>query len=161
MRVSAMPIHTAHLAERLLRRYCDRICPPTARHAVQLDFELEADRVTLYERRLFCGVPGATRRVPFAQMRYRAALAAWTLHHLDRDGQWRRDRRMQPHPSLVVLLRAIDADTHNVYWPHVNGASLRWCDPRGRCVDCETRYCSILGLAVPVAPRPIAWAASE
>ncbi len=153
--VNEIPPHTAHLAERLLRRYCDRICPPTARHIVQLDFDLAPDRVTLFEMRLFCGVPGATRRVPFAQMRYRTTPPAWTLHYHQADGHWRRYRHLPPAASLVSLLRAVDADAHNLFWPHINGASLRWCDPRGRCSECDERYCTILGLSLPIAVRAV------
>ncbi len=136
-----------HLAERLLGSYCARICPPTARHAAQLAYELEGDRVTMFELRLFCGVPGATRRVPFAQLRFRAARNEWHLFYADAGLRWRRYRLLPASTSLVALLREIDADPARLFWPHVNGYSLRWCSTRGRCDECDLRYCAVLGLA--------------
>jgi hypothetical protein len=138
------------LAERLLARYCARICPPTARHAAQLGYVLEPDRITLFEIRLFCGVPGATRRVPFAQLRYRAARNEWQLLYADARMRWRRYRLLAASTSLIELLREIDADPSRLFWPHINGFSLRWCSSRGRCNDCDLRYCAVLGLAHPM-----------
>ena len=33
--------------------------------------------------------------------------------------------------------------------PRLNGRSLRWCSPRGRCDDCDLRYGQVLGVAEP------------
>jgi hypothetical protein len=139
------------MAARLLQRYCERICPPSARNAVRIDFALERDRITLYELRWFCGVPGAARRVPLAQMRYNAARGGWRLLYADATERWRSYRALPASSSLVELLREIDVDPAGVFWPHVNGSSLRWCSSRGRCVDCDERYCAVLGL-VQAAP---------
>jgi hypothetical protein len=74
-----IPLHTARLVERVLGSYCERICPPSARHAVQLDWCIAADTVTLLEVRLFCGVPGAHRqRCRSSQWKRRQApFGAW------------------------------------------------------------------------------------
>jgi Protein of unknown function (DUF3024) len=144
---NAIPQHTVRLAERLLGSYCARICPPTARHAAQLGYELEVDRITLFELRLFCGVPGATRRVPLAQLRFRAARNEWQLLYADAALRWRRYRLLPTSTSVVALLREIDSDPARLFWPHINGFSLRWCSSRGRCSECDLRYCAVLGLA--------------
>lgn len=101
----------------------------------------------MFELRLFCGVPGATRRMPFAQLRFRAARNDWQLFYADSALRWRQYRLLPASTSLVVLLREIDTDPAGLFWPHVNGYSLRWCSTRGRCNDCDLRYCAVLGLA--------------
>lgn len=150
---TVIPQHTAHLAKRLLQRYCARICPPTARHTVQLDYEIESDRATLFEVRLFCGVPGATRRLPFAQMRYQPRGGEWDLYYADTSARWRRYRPLPGGQSMIALLREIDADPASLFWPHINGSSLRWCSSRGRCSECDERYCAVLGLAQPAPAK--------
>jgi hypothetical protein len=144
--MNRIPQHTARLAERLLRRYCERICPPAARHAVQLDFLQEHDRVTLFEVRAFCGVPGARRNLPVAQFRYRAASCDWRMAYADEAGRWRPYKLPTNARNLVDLLREVDADTQGLLWGRVDGRSLRWCSSRGRCGECDARYCEILGL---------------
>lgn len=141
----SIPLHTTRLVERTLGRYCQRICPPTARNAVQLGFRIDADRVTLYEIRLLCGVPGTHRHVSVAQLRYSARSGEWRLFHADQPWGWKRHAAQAPSRSFIELLRAIDADEAGLFWGRVNGKSLRWCSPRGRCEGCEQRYCAMLG----------------
>jgi hypothetical protein len=140
-----IPLHTARLVERVLGSYCERICPPTARHAVQLDWRIAADTVTLLEVRLFCGVPGAHRHVPIAQFRYHAPSGAWRLFHCDEQQRWRRTPGRPATRHFIELLRAVDGDAAGLFWGRIDGKSLRWCSPRGRCPGCEQQYCRILG----------------
>jgi hypothetical protein len=154
--VNEIPLHTHWLIERLLSGYCSRICPPQARNTVLLGFALEADRATLNELRPICGVAGTRRPVPVAQFRYVAAESAWHLLHADEAGRWRRYAALPASHSFVDLLREIDADPVGAFWGRINGKSLRWCSARGRCEDCEEKYCRVLGIApaaVPVALR--------
>ncbi|MCB1624472.1 MAG: DUF3024 domain-containing protein [Pseudomonadales bacterium] len=160
--MNTIPQHTRHLAERLLQRYCGRICPPSTRHVVQLGFELSVDRVILFELRPICGVPGTMRRVPLAQLRYITAHGEWRLYQSDGSSRhelaraasahWRRYRGakggavLSGSRSILQLLREIDADPAGVFWPRIDGASLRWCSSRGRCAGCDERYAEILGL---------------
>ncbi|MBK6596962.1 MAG: hypothetical protein IPG25_03200 [Proteobacteria bacterium] len=159
---NTIPEHTAHLVERLLQRYCARVCPPTARHTVRLAFELQSDRVTLFELRMVCGVPGALRRVPLAELRYRARDHHWLLFEREnadpaRQQGWRRysgvrsgSVRSEGHANrsrnFIDLLREIDTNPTGAFWPRIDGASLRWCQSSGRCTACEWRYREILGL---------------
>ena len=144
--MNVIPNHTARLVERLLASYCERVCPPSARHTVELRFDLAPDRATLSERRRFCGVPGAHHYVPLAQFRYAASAGAWRLFHTDASGRWRRYPGAPGRLSFLELLRRFDADPEGRFWCRVNGKSLRWCRSAGRCEGCDERYCRILGL---------------
>jgi hypothetical protein len=143
--MSALPAHTSRLVERLLSGYCRRICPPSARHAVLLDYRIEEERATLSEARLFCGVPGTHRRVDIAQFRYEPG-GEWRLFYADETLRWRRYARRASSRSFVELLREVDADAEGAFWGRINGKSLRWCSARGRCDGCDEQYCRILGL---------------
>jgi hypothetical protein len=145
--VNGIPLHTAHLVQRLFGDYCARVCPPTARQSVQLGFRLEPDRVTLHEVRAFCGVPGASHYVDVAQFRFAARPAEWRLYHLDEHRQWRRYAPRRASRSPLELLRELDADPLGLFWGRVDGKSLRWCSARGRCEGCDVEYCRILGLS--------------
>lgn len=147
--VNDIPLHTERLVERLLQGYCDRICPPSARHAVMLGFRLEHDRATIHELQRIFGIPGTGQPVALAQFRYRAAGNVWRLYYTDESGRWRAYPRRPAAHGFLELLREFDADPTGLYWGRINGKSLRWCSPRGRCADCDLRYCQVLG----VAPR--------
>lgn len=134
----------------MLAAYCQRICPPEFREQVVLGFRIVDDGATLHEVRRICGVPGTARFVDVARFRYDARRGTWRLfHRIDDDtgpARWRR------HPaaaerSLSALMRAFDADESGLFWPRLNGASLRWCSVRGRCAGCAERYQSVLGAA--------------
>jgi hypothetical protein len=152
-----IPEHTAKMAGRLLAAYCARICPPHARHAVQLAWRLEPDRAIVEELRPICGVAGTRRAVPLAQFRYRAASADWVLLHAtdarlaplagEQAVRWRRYAPKPAARSLVQLLRELDADPHGLFWNRIDGKSLRWCTSRGRCAGCDEQYCRVLGQA--------------
>jgi hypothetical protein len=147
--VDEIPLHTRRLVEKLLQGYCDRICPPSARHAVLLGFDLGFDRVTILEIQRIFGLPGTGRPVELAQFRYRAARNQWRLYHRDERSRWRPYPRQPATHGFVELLREFDADPAGVFWGRLNGRSLRWCSPRGRCDDCDLRYCQVLGVAAP------------
>ena len=51
--------------------------------------------------------------------------------------------------ALATAFREFDADPAGVFWGRINGKSLRWCSPRGRCADCDLRYCQVLGVGEP------------
>lgn len=144
--MTELPLHTAHLVERLLARYCARICPPNARHAVELGFSVDGERATIHERRLFCGVPGAHSNVDIAQFRHDARRGEWRLYYADDAGAWHPYPGSPAQRSLVRLLREFDTDAAGVFWGRVDGKSLRWCSSRGRCAGCDERYCEILGV---------------
>lgn len=146
-----------------MESYCDRVCPPTARHTVELRFELMADRVRIAEVRRFCGVPGANQMVPLAEFRYAARSAEWLLYYADLRAEpavrWRRYPLLCRSRSLIELLRRFDADPAGRFWSRLNGRSLRWCRQSGRCEGCDHRYGRILGLERPGtavgAPLPV------
>ena len=150
--MDALPAHTRRLVHELLAGYCRRICPPSFRQQVLLDFRIEGAAALLYEVRSFCGVPGARREVPVARLRH-AADGWWQLEHADLAGRWRRVRAREHMPgrsrSFLTLLREIDEDPDGLFWGRVDGKSLRWCSSRGRCPDCARRYGEILGLREP------------
>lgn len=148
--MNQLPDHTRRLAERLLAAYCQRLCPPEFREQAVLGFRIVDDGATLHEVRRICGVPGTARFVDVARFRYEARRGTWRLFHRDDDGsgaeRWRR------HPaaaerSLAGLVRELDADVSGLFWPRLNGASLRWCSSRGRCAGCDERYRTVLGAA--------------
>jgi len=147
--VDDIPLHTQRLVERLLQNYCDRICPPSARNTVLPRFEFGWDRATILELHRLFGIPGTGQPVPLAQFRYRARDNTWVLHHTDERGRWRRYPGLEPTHNFIELLRAFDADPAGLFWGRINGKSLRWCSPRGRCADCDLRYCQVLGVAEP------------
>jgi hypothetical protein len=144
----SLPVHTARLVERTLTVYCSRFCPP-GRRQLRLGFELGSAGVVIHELRDRCGVPGMPRPVPVARFRYRAASADWRLDYArDESLRWR------PYPlggagSFTALLRAFDEDALGLFWGRVNGASLRWCSPRGRCAGCSERQLAALGWQAP------------
>ena len=146
-----LPAHTARLVERTLTAYCGRFCPPERRQ-LRLGFEIGPAAVVLHELRDRCGVAGMPRAVPLARFRYRSANGDWRLDYTrDDPPRWR------PYPaagtgSFSALLRAFDEDRLGLFWGQVNGASLRWCSPRGRCPDCALRQHAALGWQAP--PRP-------
>lgn len=146
-----IPVHTRRLVEKLLQGYCERICPPQARHAVLLGFELGFDRAVVNELRTICGVPGTRRPVPTARFRYLPARQAWRLEYTDEKLRWRPYRPLPEAASFIELLRELDRDPTGVFWGHVDGKSLRWCSSRGRCAECDEKYCGVLGLATTPA----------
>jgi hypothetical protein len=147
-----MPLHTRRLCERALDAYCERICPPGVRNAVNIGYRIEQSHITLFEWRPICGVPGTRREVRVAQMRWSARDNLWRLYHADDGSQgversaWRRAEFTAPRRSFIELLRDIDADPQGLFWGRVDGKSLRWCSSRGRCSDCDEKYCRALGL---------------
>ena len=147
-----LPQHTRHLVERLLGRYCERLCPPAFERQVRLDFSIDGDAVILHEIKPVFGIASLFRRVDVARFRYRS-----------RDGAWRLDYRpllaarwqvypCSPTRAFIALLAEVDADPKGVFWARVNGASLRWCSSRGRCAECEARYRAVLGAAGAGSP---------
>lgn len=165
--MTALPDHTRRLAERMLAAYCQRICPPDGRNAVVLGYRIGTHGATLHEVRRICGVPGTARLVDVAQFRYDARRGTWRLfHRIDESSEfvdeprWRR-YPCEPQRSLAAVVRELDADATGVFWPRLNGASLRWCSSRGRCAGCDERYHSVLGAGdgaasnvVPVSFEP-------
>lgn len=141
-----MPMHTRRLCERTLDAYCARICPPGVRTAVNVGYQIEMSRVTLLEWRPICGVAGTRRAVSVAQMRWSPRDNLWRLYFTDDRSEWRRADRHSPARSFIDLLRAVDADDSGVFWGRIDGKSLRWCSSKGRCADCEEKYCQALGL---------------
>jgi hypothetical protein len=141
----ALPQHTRMLAERLFQRYCGRLCDPAFDSQVRLDFELVDDAILLFELRPVFGMTTMMRRLPLARFRHRSARGDWTLQAADthRPG-WRRTP-LARHRNLALLLMLVDEDAQGLFWGRVNGASLRWCSARGRCVGCERRYREALG----------------
>jgi hypothetical protein len=148
--VSGIPQHTRLLVTRLLDAYCARICPPSARHTVHIGYRLAHDEVVLEEYRRILGIAGTRRAVPVARMRWRASDAAWTLEHADLSGVMRRYRPLPSSRSFIELLREFDADPAGLFWGRIDGKSLRWCRPEGRCASCEAKYCGVLGTASAV-----------
>ncbi|MFO1427720.1 MAG: DUF3024 domain-containing protein [Steroidobacteraceae bacterium] len=144
--MTGIPQHTRWLVERLLAAYCARICPPQVRSVVQLGFTLEHDRATLEELRPICGVPGTRRPMPLAQFRYDEREQLWRLFHADESGRWRRYAARPASPRFIDLLRELDADPNGTFWCRIDGKSLRWCSSRGRCAECDAKYCRVLGL---------------
>lgn len=147
--MGGIPLHTHHLVEKLLQGYCDRICPPSARNTVLLGFRLEHDRVFVHELQRLFGIPGTGQPVEVAQFRYHAARNEWRMLYADDAGRWRRYPGRRATRSFVDLLREFDADPAGLFWGRINGKSLRWCSPRGRCADCDLRYCQVLGVSEP------------
>lgn len=144
--MSGIPQHTRLLVTRLLDAYCARICPPGARHTVQVGYRLGQDSVTIEEHRRILGIAGTRRAVPVARLRWRAADASWTLEHADPSGVMRRYRPRPSSRSFLELLREFDADPAGLFWGRIDGKSLRWCRPEGRCAGCDARYRAILGM---------------
>jgi len=152
--VTEIPLHTLHLALRLFSRYCARICPPTARYAVRIDFRQYVDRITLHEVRAFCGVPGANQYVDLADFRFCTRDAEWRLYYADAAGRWRRYGPRPASRNIIELLREVDADAHGLFWGQIDGKSLRWCNAGGRCPGCDAQSCGILGVVRDEADYP-------
>lgn len=150
----SLPAHTARLVERMLAAYCGRFCPP-GRRQLRLGFGLEPEGAVLFELRDRLGVPGMPRAVPLARFRYCPDRGDWRLdYRRDDPPHWR------PCPGVrragfAVLLRIFDEDASGLFWGRVNGASLRWCSPRGRCADCAARQRAALGWHPPPQPADV------
>jgi len=145
----ALPDHTRRLAERLLETYCRGLCQPATGARVELGFRVDGDDIELFEQRRLCGVPGTGRPVALARLRFAADSGRWMLFFSDEYAaarpRWRRYPRLAPERGLARLLRVMDADPGRRLFPHINGASLRWCSTKGRCADCALRTQSVLG----------------
>ncbi len=140
-----LPNHTRHLVERLLARYCARICPPSFTTQVRLGYRIEGCHAVLYEVRSIFGIPGTLRAVDTARFSYRLSDGSWRLaFNRDEPTRWR-PYPGRPERAFVRLLVEVDEDPLGLFWGRVNGASLRWCSARGRCPDCEAGYRSVLG----------------
>ena len=147
-----IPAHTQRVVEHLLRGYCERICPPTARHAVLTDYAIEAEGVTLRELRRIHGVAAMRQPHPLAQFRYLSARNCWQLFVADGD-RWRRYVPKPEAASFIELLRELDRDAHGIFFTRIEGKSLRWCSSQGRCAGCEQRYAKVLGVQPSTALR--------
>ena len=147
-----LPQHTAHLTERRLARYCERVCPPSFQRQVRLTYRIEGRVATLYELKpAWCTLSDvAERESGVARFIYDPRTGTWRFQYFERRRGWRSYRRMPRNRDFLALLREIDADPAGLFWGRVNGASLRWCSARGRCASCDQRYRSILGLADPL-----------
>lgn len=148
---ASLPDHTRRVAERLLAAYCQRICPPEFREQVVLGYRLDDEGATLHELRRICGVPGTSRLHDVARLRYDARRGTWWLYFREDVDEavprWRRYPGGRAQRNLALLMRDFDTDAHGLFWPRINGASLRWCTSRGRCAGCAARYLSVLGAA--------------
>jgi hypothetical protein len=129
---------TRRLVERHCRRYCGPVCPPEGANQVRLRFRIEGDEVWISESRPLFRTLGmhAVREMPLARLRFEAGT---------RDGHPRRYPGSARSRDFLALLREFDRDPRGLFWPHVNGANLRWCSARGRCRGCDARYQQILG----------------
>jgi len=154
--VNGIPQHSRWLVERLLTAYCARICPPTARNTVLIGFRIEHDRVVVQHLRRIFGIPGTREAQPVAQFRYFHADQCWALFASTRTGQWQRHPPLTGARSFLELLREFDADPLGLFWGRIDGKSLRWCNAKGRCDECELRYGEVLGNALP-APQDDRW----
>ena len=148
-----IPQHSRYLVERLLQAYCERICPPTARHTVLLGYVLNDTHAVIHEWRALCGVeqlrvPGAVARFGYLERSQLWQLESWP------HGHWQRHSRLFQSRSFIDLLREFDADPLGEFFGRIDGKSLRWCRSAGRCQGCEQRYAAILGLGATLAPRP-------
>jgi hypothetical protein len=113
---------------------------------VRLSYRIDGDDVWLNELRpLFRSHNmDALRESPFARFRFEPATCEWRLHYCDCRGHLRPYAALPRSRDFLRLLREIDRDPHGIFWHRVNGASLRWCSPRGRCADCDERYSRIV-----------------
>jgi hypothetical protein len=146
-----LPLHTCHLVQRLLGRYCERLCSPRFERQLRLGFAIDGDSAFVYELRPVFGIASMVRRVNVARFLYRQRDGSWRLYcNAAEPCRWR-PYPMERSRTFVRLLAEVDADPRGLFWGRVNGASLRWCSSRGRCADCEDRYRAVLGPA-PVDP---------
>ena len=150
-----MPIHTRRLCERTLDAYCARICPPAVRMAVNIGYRIDLHDVSLFEWRPICGVTGTRRAVPVAKLRWCEEDGLWRLYYYTLTGRCRALPDRAPTRSFFDLLREIDADRSGHFWGRVDGKSLRWCSSRGRCRDCDEKYCTVLGLGSSLTLRAV------
>lgn len=151
--MTELPIHTRRICERTLEAYCARICPPGVRNAVNIGFQIDANCVTLHEWRPICGVAGTRRGVPIAQIRWSGQDHLWRLYRANAMGRWCPVVGHLPSRAFVEALREVDADRSGAFWGRVDGKSLRWCSSKGRCPDCDEKYCSALGLVSTESER--------
>jgi hypothetical protein len=136
---------TTRLVDRHCRRYCGPVCPPEADDPARLVYRIDGDDVWFSESRPLFRTLGmqARREVPLARLRFDAATREWRLARATCDGGRGRYRVLARSRDFLAVLREFDRDPLGVFWPQVNGASLRWCSSRGRCRGC--RYRQILG----------------
>ena len=142
----ALSEHTHRLIEGHCRRYCAPVCPPSVVNQVRLGFRMSGDDVWIHELRPLFRTLGmyAVREVALACLRFAPVSRDWSLHHCV-DGHLRPYAPLPRARNFLRLLREFDRDPHGVFWPHLNGASLRWCSAGGRCRQCELRYARVLG----------------
>lgn len=148
-----IPQHSRYLVERLLQAYCDRICPPTARHTVLLGYTLNEAHAVIHEWCALHGVDQLRIPRPVARFSYLTREQLWQLESRPQ-GRWQRHSRLCQSRSFIALLREFDADPLGEFWGRIDGKSLRWCRSAGRCQGCEQRYAAILGLGATLAPGP-------
>lgn len=92
--------------------------PPHAAHQVRLELEVQANAVTIVERRApwRADIGPEWSRFPIARLRYSPTHMAWTLLWRDRNLRWHRYGGIEPAPTVVPLLAEVDADPTAIFW---------------------------------------------
>lgn len=90
--------------------------PEPVRDQVDLDYRIEDQTITIFERRALWQSGGETVESPVAKIKYARKHGLWKLYWYMSDMRW---HAYEPHPeaeSLEEALHIVDADEHGCFW---------------------------------------------
>lgn len=111
-----LPELVKRLVEKALSRYCRAKVTACAEGLVRLGYEIQDDKVTLYEEKRDALESGHRIVRPVAQFRYNHDLHQWTLHYHDHGDRWRFYLNVGPSLDLGKLLKHLDEDPVHTFW---------------------------------------------
>jgi hypothetical protein len=101
-----------------IRSYCEQRVPPHAIDQVRVEAIVDANTITIVERRPpwrpDFGPEWTTG--PVARLRYVHKYRLWTLLWRDRNERWHRHDRVEPTADVTVLLGEIEQDPTCLFW---------------------------------------------
>ena len=98
-----------------LRAILDARLGPEVADQARLDFSVEANEMTVTERRAPYFGGGEWSAMPLARLRLEQD-ASWTLLTTDDEGRWEDCLWLDGHQLLEVLLEELDEDPTGFFW---------------------------------------------
>jgi hypothetical protein len=111
----AIPELTRRRAERLLQRLIDRRVPERFRDEIHMSFEVQGNKVTLFEDRPVWRMPGQWTHGKVAQFRYDPISERWSLFWSNRHEKWLRYPQ-RPVLDIATLIKEVDTDPSGAFW---------------------------------------------
>jgi len=102
--------------EAILAHYCEKKMPLRVRHQVLLQFRIEGNIVTLFEKRVSFRDRSKWIEEPVARFKHVKIRNQWELYWLDRNSRWHFYPRVRLNRSIEPLLAEVDYDPTHIFW---------------------------------------------